>query len=139
MKREKVSKYNTKRREIYANAFDLYGKIAFVLILLTFLIYIFQIFEPQIPIEKVAKLWSMSSSEFSRAIDSNNLNWAWVKLLSKSDYMNYLAVIFLATIAVIANFRILPILLIEKDYKLAVISLLQIIVIILAASGILKY
>jgi len=102
------------------------------------LIYIFQIFEPQIPPEKLTKLWSMSSSEFSRTIDSNISGWGWIKLIYKSDYMNYLPIIFLSIIVVIANLRILPFLLSEKDYKLALISLLQIIVILIAASGVLK-
>lgn len=133
--KEEISKYNTARREIYAQTLDAIGKIGLLLLFISFLIYAFGILEAQIPLHKLLSLCSLSASEF---MSHNNYHgaWTWIKLLHKSDFLNYLPVAILASASFFANIRLLPQLTKEKDYKLAPICFIQIFIILLSASGI---
>lgn len=64
--------------------------------------------------------------------------WSWLKMLSKGDYVNFLGIAFLAGITIICYLPIIPIFLRKKDTVFAVICILEVLVLTLAASGILK-
>ena len=130
-----ISKYTTERREIYAQTLDFIGKTGLILLSISFFIYAFEILDPHIPINKILSIWSLNASEFMRQSNYHG-GWSWIQLIHKSDYMNYLPVALLASAVLIANIRLFPILLREKDKKLAIICLIQILVIIFSASGI---
>lgn len=132
---KEISKYNTARREIYAQTLDFIGKIALLLLSLSFIIYVFRIFDAHIPFHKLLSMCSLSTEEFL-AISNYQGGWAWIKLLHKSDYLNYLPVALLSSASLISNIRLIPHLISEKDNKLAAICLIQIFIIFLSASGI---
>lgn len=59
-------------------------------------------------------------------------------MVGKGDYMNLLGIALLAGLSIICYLAILPILLKKKDFTYAVIAIIEVVVLALAASGILK-
>ena len=135
--KKEISKYNTAPRETYAQTLDFTGKIALLFLSLSFIIYAFGLFEAHIPLDKLLSIWSLNAKEFMNHSNYQG-GWAWLKLLHKSDYLNYLPIALLASASLISNIRLLPQLFKEKDNKLAIICLIQIFIIALSASGIIR-
>jgi hypothetical protein len=59
-------------------------------------------------------------------------------LIGKGDYLNYVGITILAGLTIICYLVILPILLRKKDMPYLVIAIIEVAVLLLAASGILK-
>ena len=60
--------------------------------------------------------------------------WGWAKLLDRGDYMNFIGVALVAGMSMCCYLRILPSLIRKRD-KLAIIAVLEVLVLLLAASG----
>lgn len=64
--------------------------------------------------------------------------WAWLKMLSKGDYLNFIGIAFLAGVTILCYMRIIPILFRKKDTVYGILAIIEVLVLVLAASGILK-
>jgi len=61
-----------------------------------------------------------------------------MRMLEKGDFLNFVGIAFLAGVTMICYVRIIPILFRKKDRVYALIAILEVLVLMLAASGILK-
>lgn len=134
-KLNQTSKYSTERRDVYARWLDIAGRTGLILIAISFTIYLIGAVESHVPLVEIPSYWGLSASEYMKAVGYRG-GWSWLSLVHKADYMNFVGVCFLASVTMICNMRLIPILIKEKDKALATICILQIIVIFLAASGI---
>lgn len=112
------------------------------ILLVTFMIYMTGILQPGIPIEELPRLWTLSAHEYLEAVNHEFLHrpevvdgWGWVALLGMSDYLNFVGIALLSAITIFCYIRILPNLYRKKDYIYTAIAALEIIVLTLAASG----
>jgi hypothetical protein len=112
------------------------------ILLVTFLIYMTGMVEPAIPIDALPRLWTLSAHEYLEAVNHEFLHrpdvvdgWGWVALLGMSDYLNFVGIALLSAITILCYVRILPNLYRKKDYIYAGIAALEVIVLTLAASG----
>ncbi|OAG27740.1 hypothetical protein [Thermodesulfatator autotrophicus] len=122
---------------IYAKILQ-YGSIFGIgLMIVTFLIYIFGILPAFVPPEKLPKLWHLTAHEFIEHIGLKT-GWDWVHYLSYGDILNYIGIAFLAGLTIIGYVAILPFLFSSGAYIVGIISVLEIIILLLAASGILQ-
>lgn len=64
--------------------------------------------------------------------------WTWLKLVTKGDFLNFVPIAFLGSITVFCYIRILPIFLKKKDIAYFIFALAECLILILAASGVLK-
>jgi hypothetical protein len=64
--------------------------------------------------------------------------WWWLGQIGKGDFANFIGIAFLAGVTIVCYMRILPILTAKKDWIYSVFALLEILVLSLAASGLLK-
>ncbi|MGQ9661380.1 MAG: hypothetical protein ACUVWX_03470 [Kiritimatiellia bacterium] len=113
------------------------------IVLITFGLYLWGRPAPLVPLVRVPELWEMSANEYGRAIAAEFFpdrqlptGWAWLHLLGYSDYLTYCAVSILASTALIAYAAILPILARQQRWIYFVLGLVQLLVLGLAASGI---
>ena len=104
------------------------------LMALTYLLYVFSITTPHIPLEKVTVLWSQPVHTY---LEQGNVpvGWGWLVLLGKGDFLNFLGIVLLAGLTIIAYIPLIPAFLKKGDTKFAVIALLEVLVLTLAASG----
>lgn len=120
----------------YAALLDIGMKLGLIGIVITFAIYVFGIFSPYLPVEDLPQYWKLNVHKYLEVgIQSG---WAWITLLSKGDFLNFLPIAFLGALTIICYIRILPIFLKKKESIYAFLALLQVLILLLAASGILK-
>lgn len=77
----------------------------------------------------------MSSSEYSKAIGLKN-GWDWLRFINKGDYINFIGIAFLSLVTILAYAVIIPIFFKKGNKAYAAMAIAEIMVLILAASGI---
>lgn len=64
--------------------------------------------------------------------------WKWLGMLGKGDFLNFLGIAFLSGVTILCYIRIVPILFRKGDTIYAILAILEVLVLVLAASGLLK-
>lgn len=131
------NKYVKEEQIAYANLLDIGMKLGLAALIVTFVIYLLGFLPNQIPINELPNLWKFSVHEF---IEKTNMptGWGWVKSINKGDYLNFIPLAFLGGLTILCYIRILPIFIKKKDTAYTVLTLLEILILVLAAAGIFK-
>jgi hypothetical protein len=121
---------------LYARVLEKGMLFGLCLILVTYVIYVFGIIKPYIPVEQIPNYWSMSVSEY---LNKANVHpgWSWVGLLGFSDFLNFIGIALLAGITIVCFLVIIPTLWRNNDKVYAFLALLEAVILSVAASGIL--
>jgi len=121
----------------YANIlnFGMWGGL--LALVVTFVVYLSGILQNFIPIEELPKYWVMNVKYYLHASHAPT-GWGWLALAGKGDYLNFIGIAFLAGLTIFCYLAILPILIKKKDTQFIVIAIIEVAVLLLAASGILK-
>lgn len=127
----------TEEQIAYAKVLDFGMKAGLLSLIVTFVIYISGILAPHVPVGELSKYWSMPVKEYLAATGIHP-GWSWLGMLGKGDFLNFIAIAFLAGVTIFCYVRIIPILLSKKDSVYGIIAVLEVLVLVLAASGILK-
>jgi hypothetical protein len=157
---------------IYANILNYGMMIGFVILTLTFLLYVFGAFNNFVPIDKLPSYWKLKvgdylyvMSQIEQGKDAEAIaliqkcktdggkpeackeiyeqghkmaGWSWLKNIGKGDYMNFVGIAILAGLSIVCYLAIIPTLMKKKDTAYLVIAVVEVLVLTLAASGILK-
>jgi hypothetical protein len=129
-------KYVTPEQLAYADVLEIGLVIGRYFLAGTFILYVFGFTTPKVPLSELTTNWSMSADQYSSHVGVGT-GWGWIKLVHYGDYMNFLGIAFLAGLTVVCYLRLLPISLRGKDYSFSAILLIEIVVLLIAASGLL--
>jgi len=121
----------------YATILDKGMKIGLLMLVISFIIYVTGILTPYIPVSDLPKYWGMSVHKYLEATGIHP-GWTWLRLLGKGDFLNFLGIAFLAGVTAVCYVRIIPILFRKKDVAFGIIAIIEVVVLVLAASGLLK-
>jgi hypothetical protein len=121
----------------YAGVLDILVKIGFVGLLVTFVVYVFRLLPPFVEMEAMATLWHLPLDEFLAQTGAPSRPWEWVRSVGFGDMINYIPVVFLGSVSFICLARVLPIFVKNGDVAYSIIVAVQLVVIALAASGVL--
>lgn len=121
----------------YAKLLDIGMKAGLLLLIITFVIYLSGIIPPYIRRAEVANYWGMSVHDYLAATGIQP-GWAWLGMLGKSDFLNFTGIAFLAGVTIFCYARIIPILFRKKDTVYGILAIIEVLVLVLAASGLLK-
>lgn len=129
----------------YANILNKGMWFGLALLIISFIIYISGVLPSYVPIEKLSQIpegstvpyWGMRAHEFNEAFNIPT-GWGWTALAGKGDYLNFVGIAMLAGLTILCYLTILPILIRKKDTPYVIIAILEVAVLALAASGILK-
>lgn len=104
-------------------------------LLITFALYISGIMESYIPPEELPSHWTKDVGTYlaDAKIDAG---WGWVKMLGYCDFINFIGIAILAGVTIPCYISIIPLLFKKKDFICAVLALLEVVVLVVAASGI---
>lgn len=127
----------TEEQIAYAKILDVGMKIGLITSIILFCIYISGVLAPYIPVKDLPKYWGMSVHEYLEATGIQS-GWSWVRLLQKGDFLNFIGIVFLAGLTIACYIRIIPIFKRKKDKVYMVLAVLEVLVLALAASGILR-
>jgi hypothetical protein len=129
---------------LYARVLEIGMYIGLVILFVTFGVYVSGIMAPAVPLDQVANYWHHGVHEYLETVNQNHLHmehpptgWAWLAMLGKSDFLNFIGIAILGGITIICYLAIVPTLLRKKDTAYVAMALLEVIVLALAASGIL--
>lgn len=121
----------------YARVLDVGMKLGFVSLVVTFALYMLGALAPHVPVEELPRLWALPVKQYMEAIGVHG-GWSWLGMLGKGDFLNFVGIAFLSSVAIICYATITPIFLRKKDRIYAFLAVLEIAVLVLAASGIFK-
>ncbi|MBI4685697.1 MAG: hypothetical protein HY755_10915 [Nitrospirae bacterium] len=127
----------TEEQIAYAKLLDIGMKLGLLILVVTFIIYLTGIFTPHIPVNEISKYWGLSVHDYLKATNAPH-GWGWVNLVNKGDFLNFTGIAFLAGVTVFCYLRIIPIFFRKKDTVYGILAILEVLVLTLAASGILK-
>lgn len=120
----------------YANTL-FYGSLSgFILMLVTYFLYVTGILSPQIPLEDMVLLLQGSAADY-RAAGNIPQGWGWTSLVAKGDIANFLGIVFLAGLTIVCYLQLLIAFLRAKNWLMSGIAVLEVLVLTLAASGVL--
>jgi len=127
----------TEEQLAYARLLDIGMKLGMLSLIITFAIYVFGIFTPHIPVNDLPKYWGMPVKDYLAATGIHP-GWTWLRLLGKGDFVNFVGIAFLSGVTILCYLRIIPILFRKKDTVYGVLAIIEVLVLTLAASGILR-
>jgi len=128
--------YAAEEQLAYAGILDWGMKIGFAVLVLTFVVYLFGFAAPHVTHEQLAQLWTKPVGEYLKATNTQS-GWSWVSMVGKGDYINFVGIVLLSGVTVVCYLRIVPIFIAARDKAFTAIAVLEVLVLVLAASGIL--
>jgi len=119
----------------YANLlfYGCWGGLA--LMAVTYLLYVFGVIAPHVPLEKIPLLWSQPVGTYLE-LGQVPTGWGWTVLLGKGDFLNFLGIVLLAGMTIGGYIPLIPAFLKRKEFVFAGLALAEILVLLVAASGI---
>jgi hypothetical protein len=127
----------TEEQLAYAKLLDMGMKLGLLMLVISFAIYVFGVFAPHIPVNDLPKYWSMPVKDYLKATDIHP-GWSWLGMIGKGDFLNFIGIAFLSAVTIFCYIRIIPILFRKKDTVYGILAIIEALVLVLAASGILK-
>lgn len=129
---------------LYANILQVGMYIGLTLLLVTFALYASGIVAPAVPVERLPDYWTLDVHEYLEATNRDHLHhehpisgWSWLQVLDKGDYLNFLGIALLSGVTIVCFLGIVPTLIRKQDRAYVVMALLEVVILALAASGIL--
>ncbi|MBF0519046.1 MAG: hypothetical protein HQK92_04920 [Nitrospirae bacterium] len=121
----------------YATILDIGMKVGMLMLIVSFALYLTGILQPQVPVDELPKLWGLSVHKYLE-VKGLHGGWSWLHLLNKGDFLNFTGIVFLGAVTIMCFLAIIPMLFRKKDIAYGIIAMTEVIVLILAASGLLK-
>lgn len=121
----------------YAGVLNIGMWLGLALLIVTFFVYISGVLPSFVPINDLPKYWTMRVHDFNVALHAPT-GWGWAPLVGNGDYLNFVGIAILSGLTILCYLVILPILIRKKDTAYVVIAIMEVLVLSLAASGLLK-
>lgn len=116
-----------------------------LLLLATFALYVSGVIQPAVPIDRLPEYWGMNVEEYLQTINANHLHrshqltgWWWLTALGRSDYLNFLGIAVLSAVTILCFVGMVPTFLKKRDHAYVTMAVAEIVILVMAASGILR-
>jgi len=105
-----------------------------VILIVTYLLYVTGVLTPHVPVDVVTQLWSKPVHTY---VEKGNVpqGWGWVSLLHTGDFLNFVGIVILAALTVVAYLPLIPALWKKGDKIYTFIAIVEVLVLAAAASG----
>jgi ABC-type Na+ efflux pump permease subunit len=133
---DESNKYASPEQLLYARVLGAGVKLGFVLLVLTFGLYMAGVFQPLVPVDQLPKYWNLPVRDFVKATHTPT-GWGWLSEIARGDMLNLVGIAVLAGVSAVSSLAILPIFARRGETALLLISVLQVVVLVVSASGIL--
>lgn len=120
----------------YANILLFCSWTGIIVMVITFLIYMAGLFNPIVKPSDMPLYWGMSVHQYAQATHAP-IGWDWLRLITHADYLNLIGLAFLGVVSVLGYLSLLATYVRKKDIPYATMVGLEILIIVLAASGVL--
>ena len=120
--------------ELYARWLDIATKAGFAISLCAFLVYAGGLLPAYVPLEGLPRYWALPVHQFIEVTGAPQ-GWAWLGELAYGDGLNLAAIALLGLVTPACYARLLPALIAERDWLQAALAAGQLVVLLVAASG----
>ena len=120
----------------YANLLFIGAWAGIVLMIITYVIYIGGILSPHVDLALITQNWDKGVDEYLEITKSPH-GWGWINLINRGDFLNFVGIALLAVLTLICYLLLIAGYTKRKDRVYLVIAVLEVVVLTLAASGIL--
>jgi hypothetical protein len=121
---------------IYANLLIIGVWAGIIILVATYAVYVTGILPAHVDISLIPELWGKGVGEYLEITHSPH-GWGWVSLLTKGDFLNYIGSALLALMTIVCYLVLVRGYIRQKNWIFTVIAILEIIVLSVAASGLL--
>ncbi len=119
----------------YASVLQKVSLGGLALLVIGFFVYLSGVLPTIVPVEKIPEYWGMRVHDFVEETGMPK-GWSWLPLLGHGDIVSFLGIILLAAGTLVCFAVVLPAFLRKKDTPYVIIVFIQILILLLAASGI---
>ena len=120
--------------ELYARWLDIATRAGFAISLCAFLVYVGGLLPAYVPLEELPRYWALPVHRFIEMTGAPQ-GWAWLGELGYGDGLNLAAIALLGLVTPVCYARLVPALIAERDWLQAVLAAGQLVVLLVAASG----
>ncbi len=121
---------------IYANILVIGVWAGIFILVTTYAIYLTGILPSHVKLSLIPTIWGKGVGEYLEITHSPH-GWGWVSLLTKGDFLNYIGLALLALMTIVCYLVLVRGYIRQKNWIFTVIALLEIVVLSVAASGLL--
>lgn len=121
----------------YAGVLNIGMWFGLFLLVVTFFVYLSGVLPSFVPIDDLPRYWGMRVHDFNAQLHAPT-GWHWTAYVNKGDYLNFVGIAILSGLTILCYLVILPILIRKKDRAYVAIAIVEVLVLSLAASGLLK-
>lgn len=139
-----VSTGASEEQHLYAWILEKGMYLGLLLLFITFLLYVFGILTPVIPLERISEFWNRPVDQYLAAVNEQFLHWehlptgwSWFRLLGRGDYLNFLPVAVLSGVTIFCFMAVAPGMFRRGDTAMGLIACAEALIIAIAASGLL--
>lgn len=111
-------------------------RIAFAVMIVTYLLYVSGIVQPFVPRDKIIRYLNEPVKEYLAQTNIPTEHWGWLMLMNKGDFLNYAGILILTLLTIIGILTLIPSYLKDRNWIYATLVGLELIVLLLAASGV---
>ncbi len=120
----------------YANLLSWGVLVGLLMLTVTYVLYLSGLLTPHVETQIVIANWKKGVDAYMAATNSPH-GWDWVHLIGKGDFINFIGIALLAGMTIVCYLVLLPGFLRRKERLYAIICVLEVLVLVVAASGIL--
>lgn len=124
----------TPEQLLYADILQKGCILGLLMLVCTYLLYVFGVLAPHVPHELVASSWHLGVDEYLKVTDSPH-GWNWVALLGTGDFLNFAGLALLAVLTIVCYAVLIPGYRRSGDTVYALIAIAEIVILAFAASG----
>ena len=121
---------------IYANILVIGVWAGIFILITTYAIYLTGILPSHVELSLIPTIWGKGVGEYLEITHSPH-GWGWVSLLTKGDFLNYIGLALLALMTIVCYLVLVRGYIRQKNWIFTVIAVLEIVVLSVAASGLL--
>lgn len=123
-------------QQVYARWLDWGTRLSLAVLVAAFLAYVFGLTPAALPLAEMPRFWRLPLERYL-ALSGSPTGWGWLAMLDKGEYQNLVGVALLGLVTVVCYLRVLPLMLARGERLQATIMAAQVLVLLLAASGLL--
>lgn len=137
MSKERPESIYAPREQLrYAAVLEWGTRIGFALLVASFLAYVFEWLPAHVSHDQLPQLWSRPVGTYLEHTGIPT-GWGWLSLVVKGDIVNLVGIGILSGVSMLCLVAVIPLYVARKDRVYLAICVLEIMVLMLAASGIL--
>jgi hypothetical protein len=131
-------------QRLYARVLEVGTHVGFSILVITFILYVSGVLHPAVPPARLQDYWHLPAREYLAAVNRDYLGlasapvgWQWLQCVGYSDYMNLIGIAALVSTTTVCFLAIIPKLYCQRRKTYLAIAVLEVLVLLLAASGLL--